>query len=113
MVASDSTNLIIGIGGPLSSALIIALVAWVIRLVGERRKKEIAEHDNMATTVSTLTESVRQITLSLGGTPATAFQGQQFGLLDAVSHLTKQVASLTTVVNGHTDELRVLKGSKP
>ena len=99
-----SSNLIFNnIGAPLVTALVIALVAWIVRLLHERKKRESLEKNELITTVAGLLSAVNEITISLGGCQATTLQPKREGIIDAVSLLADQVRSLTKVVNDHTE----------
>lgn len=96
--SSNAEGLAIGIGGPVSAALIVALVTWILRLLADRRRQENKEHNELVKTVDDLAKAVKEITFALGGSPATAFEGKRLGLVESVTALAKDVVSLTSKV---------------
>lgn len=108
----ESNTVFINIGAPVVVALIISLITWIVRLLNERKKHENQEKNELVTTVAGLVSAVNEITISLGGAPATTFEKKRDGIIEAVAILAAQVASLTTVVNEHTETLNFIKENK-
>ena len=107
--APEASNLLVGIGGPVSAALIIALGTWIIRLLSARRKLEQTAHAELVKTVDELAQAVRDITTALGGSPATAFEPKRVGIVDAVSALAATVATLDATVTAHGRKIATLE----
>ena len=93
----------VGVGGPVAAAVIVALMTWVLRLLGERRRLRDTEHQALVKNVDDLAQAVKQITYALGGNPATPFASERTGLVASVAELSMSVKALGETV----EELRV------